>query len=81
MDKSANLYGATFEGDAYGSGGVFQLAPDGTLRVVYSFCQEQNCADGGWPVSGPAVGKSGNLYGTSQAGGMYLDGTVFKLKK
>ncbi len=79
MDKAGNLYGATWTGDANNAGGVFQLAPNGTLSVLYAFCQQQNCADGGWPVSGPVLGKDGNLYGTTDMGGEYLEGTAFEL--
>lgn len=81
MDKSGNLYGSTYEGGANGDGTLFQLAPDGSATVLYSFCQEQYCADGGWPVSGPIPAKDGTVYGMTDAGGEYLEGTVFKLKK
>jgi uncharacterized repeat protein (TIGR03803 family) len=81
MDKSGNLYGATYEGGANGSGTIFQVAPDGSATVLYSFCQEHNCADGGWPVAGPIPGKNGKLYGMTDTGGEYLDGTVYKLTK
>ncbi|HEX4160632.1 MAG TPA: choice-of-anchor tandem repeat GloVer-containing protein [Rhizomicrobium sp.] len=80
MDKSGNLYGATYYGGANDSGTVFQLAPDGSATVLYSFCQEQNCADGGWPVAAPIPGKCDCLYGMTDTAGEYQDGTVYKLK-
>jgi hypothetical protein len=42
-------------------------------------CQEQNCADGGWPESGPILGKTGTLYGMTETSGEYQDRTFFKL--
>jgi uncharacterized repeat protein (TIGR03803 family) len=81
MDKAGNLYGATYNGGANGAGIVFQVAPDGSETVLHSFCEKQDCPDGGWPVAGPVLGKDGNLYGMTESGGEYLDGMVYKLKK
>src|SRR5580704_13924608 len=53
------------------------------LSVLYSFCQQQNCADGAEP-EGPLVADSaGSLYGATGSGGSTnrFDGcgTVFRL--
>jgi uncharacterized repeat protein (TIGR03803 family) len=62
-------------------------SPAQTLRTLYSFCSQQNCADGQVP-SAPAVqGNDGNFYGTTQWGGVVGPcntgtagcGTVFKM--
>jgi uncharacterized repeat protein (TIGR03803 family) len=78
MDKKGSLYGTTEGGGnpAYNGGTVFELAPDGTETVLYSFTVG---ADGGLPTAG-LIEKAGNLYGTTQAGGAG-GGTVFKVTK
>lgn len=65
-----NLYGTTFSGGNggfNGNGTVYKLAPDGTKTTLYSFT---GGADGNYP--GPLViDGSGNLFGTTQQGGLY----------
>jgi uncharacterized repeat protein (TIGR03803 family) len=82
MDAAGNLYGMAPNGGTYGGGTVFRLAPDGTETVLYSFCAQTNCTDGGGPT-GLIADSSGNLYGTTGRGGegdcKYGCGTVFKL--
>src|ERR1700734_3589997 len=52
------LYGTTTQGgancvDENGCGAVFALDPTtGAETVLYSFCDQQNCADGSEPISG-----------------------------
>jgi uncharacterized repeat protein (TIGR03803 family) len=50
-----------------------------TETVLYSFCAQKNCADGATPVAGMVLDHKGDLYGTTQYGGAYGAGTVFKL--
>ncbi len=78
--KSGNLYGTTVNGGAFhagtsGAGVVYELQPTGTSwteSVLYSFCAQANCADGGNPVHGtPAMDTAGNLYGTASVGGSF----------
>jgi uncharacterized repeat protein (TIGR03803 family) len=45
--------------------------------MLHSFAKDTN--DGCAPVAGLTVDKAGNLYGTTFYGGLYNDGTVFKL--
>lgn len=98
-DSSGNLYGTTNYGGSSvsrscdgGCGTVFELSPnpDGTWAesVLYSFCTENNgttCLDGAFPLTGLAFDSTGNLYGTTFAGGAdcYLGGlgcgVVFEL--
>jgi len=49
----------------------------GTERVIYSF--GANAADGQEPYAGVIIDSAGNLYGTTQTGGAYGLGTVFKI--
>jgi uncharacterized repeat protein (TIGR03803 family) len=85
-DKTGNLYGTTYEGGgtgcemSLGCGTVFEVMPDGTETVLYRFCAQQNCTDGGYPAAGLIADKAGNLIGTTSSGGdVNGDGTVFKL--
>jgi len=77
LDRKGNLYGTTAGGGAYGEGVVFKLTPKGKETVLYSFCAQTGCTDGGSP-GGLVFDSKGNLYGTA-AGGAYGDGVVFKL--
>jgi len=73
-----NLYGTTQAGGAHQQGTVFKVTTAGTLTTLYSFCG-QSCGDGSAPFGGLILGKDGNLYGTTEAGGTNNDGTVFKI--
>jgi uncharacterized repeat protein (TIGR03803 family) len=81
MDAAGNLYGTTTAGGSSGKGTVFKLAaPKKQGRretVLYSF---GSGTDGAIPVAGVNFDVSGNLYGTTSAGGTYGYGTVFQLK-
>jgi uncharacterized repeat protein (TIGR03803 family) len=81
LDSSGNLYGTTEGGGAQGFGAVFELAPNGSETVLYSFCSRKHCSDGASPVAGLVLDSSGNLYGTAQSGGKgnYQPGVVFRL--
>jgi len=50
---------------------------DYTFSVLYSFCL--TCGDGQYPFSGLIADSVGNVYGTTTAGGFWLDGTVFEV--
>jgi len=63
---SGNLYGTTTTGGA-GYGTVFQIDAAGTLTVLYTF---QGAADGGHPIGGLIRDNAGNLYGTTNGGGL-----------
>jgi uncharacterized repeat protein (TIGR03803 family) len=87
-DGVSPLYGVATGGGANDSGVIFELQPAGrkwTYTVLYSFCSQSNCADGATP-RGLMSDASGNLYGTTNAGGgnnidfnHYGGGTVFKM--
>lgn len=83
-DDAGNLYGTTFTNGAYNSGSVFQLSPgnDGYIyKTLYDFT---GGSDGLWPISSLVMDASGNLYGTTSAGGTgpcnpYHCGVVFEI--
>lgn len=68
-DNAGNLYGTAGFGGTGGGGVVFKLAPGGTETVLYSFCMQQNCADGSRPYAGLIQDRAGNLYSTTYSGG------------
>jgi uncharacterized repeat protein (TIGR03803 family) len=74
-----NFYGTTFFNGANGGGTVFKITPGGTLRTLYSFCSQTDCADGLLPEAGLVQGTDGNLYGTTFEGGANSNGTIFKI--
>jgi uncharacterized repeat protein (TIGR03803 family) len=79
FDTSGNLYGTAYAGGANGYGAVFELSPSGDSwkeKVLYSFA---NTPDGANPVNGLIVDSSGNLYGTTWAGGKTGNGTVYEM--
>lgn len=88
-DQNGNLYGTTSEGgdldgDSFcspnGCGTVFELSPDGTKTLLYEFHgPDIGPADGSTPYGGVIADGSGNLYGTTFAGGTDLGGIVFKI--
>jgi uncharacterized repeat protein (TIGR03803 family) len=83
-DASGNLYGTTVWGGSTncenGCGVVFELSPAAgggyTETTIYTF---QGGSDGWSPVTGLIFDASGNLYGTTTAGGSGGQGTVFQL--
>ena len=85
-DANGTLYGTTYLGGSGckgsnppGCGAVFAFNPStGTEAVLYSFCSEQNCADGAYPVAG-LISVKGMLYGTTPEGGGCDGGVVFAL--
>jgi len=83
MDSSGNLYGTTEEGGSYGQGVVFELSPGSNGTWNFSLAHTfTGCQDGGVPMS-LAFDAKGNLYGTSQLGGLKCSpssgGTIFEL--
>jgi uncharacterized repeat protein (TIGR03803 family) len=83
--SDGNFYGTTFYGGAgsafcpSGCGTVFKLTPKGVLSTVYSFCPQNYCPDGEYPAGSLVQGPDGNFYGTTVSGGLYKDGTIFRV--
>jgi len=78
FDRSGNLYGTASGGGAANAGVVFRLTPSGNGwvdSVLYSFA---GSPDGSTPFSTLIFDSSGNLYGTTTAGGTEW-GTVYEL--
>jgi uncharacterized repeat protein (TIGR03803 family) len=79
IDEKGTLYGTTKYGGANGDGVVYALdIGTGAENAVYSFCGQQDCHDGQYPVAG-VIDVKGELYGVTVAGGSVGGGTVFEL--
>jgi uncharacterized repeat protein (TIGR03803 family) len=87
FDSAGNLYGTASSGGAHGQGTVFKLSPvsgGGWLfTVLHAF---SGGADGGSPAATLVFDSVGNLYGTTESGGILTDctssggcGVVFEL--
>ena len=83
-DSSGNLYGITNTAgnrndcNNYGCGTVYKLDPSGQLTVLHTFT---GGADG-WPNAtwGSLIpDPAGNLYGMASIGGLYDNGTIFRV--
>ncbi|MGA8836599.1 MAG: choice-of-anchor tandem repeat GloVer-containing protein [Candidatus Sulfotelmatobacter sp.] len=85
LDGDGNLYGTTAWGgrntcaDGSYCGAAFELAPASggtwTETVLHSFSSSQ----GYGPAAGLIFDSAGNLYGTTEWGGLYNEGAAFEL--
>jgi uncharacterized repeat protein (TIGR03803 family) len=89
MDKKGNLYGTTSAGGGDGfygpgfschehCGTVYEVTAAGVEKILYTF-KGWKKGDGAAPFASLILDSSGNLYGTTYAGGAYGFGTIFKL--
>ncbi|HWY22154.1 MAG TPA: choice-of-anchor tandem repeat GloVer-containing protein [Candidatus Acidoferrum sp.] len=77
MDAAGNLYGTTSDGGANGFGVVFEtsrLTGTWQTRVLHAFAGLN--VDGAYPNAALLIDSSGNLYGTTAAGGTSNECTV-----
>ncbi|HEX3653559.1 MAG TPA: choice-of-anchor tandem repeat GloVer-containing protein [Rhizomicrobium sp.] len=79
MDSNGDLYGTTPYGGPDGDGTVFRLSRDGVFTALYSFKGQPD--DGAFPHAGVIVDSAGNLYGTTESGGIGRTGggIVFRI--
>jgi len=79
--SDGNFYGTTYFGGAFGGqtengyGTIFKMTPDGSLNAFFSF----NKTNGSHPAAGLVQGKDGNFYGTTESGGLYNRGTIYRV--
>jgi uncharacterized repeat protein (TIGR03803 family) len=79
FDLSGNLYGTTRGAPGYGLGTVFKLTPNPNGSWTESVLHSFSGTDGAAPAARLIFDTSGNLYGTTVAGGAVDNGTVFEL--
>jgi len=70
---------ASWSPDGVTCGTAYKITPQGEFSVIYNFCSQPNCADGGVPLTQLTAGGDGELYGMTVDGGANSSGTVFKL--
>jgi len=75
---NGDFYGVT-SGATRHYGSVFRITPDGTFTALHYFCAQSGCPDGANPYGGLVQAASGDLYGTTVAGGANNFGTVFRI--
>jgi uncharacterized repeat protein (TIGR03803 family) len=80
MDSSGNLFGVTEGGGSAGSGTVFELVNTGSgynsQPLTLATFTGPNGAD---PTGTLVADANGNLFGTTQSGGQYGEGSVFEM--
>jgi uncharacterized repeat protein (TIGR03803 family) len=76
LGADGSLYGTTDTGGALGRGTLFRMTLSGDLTVLHAF--SGNAADA-WLPTGLVQAGDGNLYGTSFAGGLFDNGTLFRV--
>jgi uncharacterized repeat protein (TIGR03803 family) len=73
------LYGTTSSGGIYNNGTVFAITPAGQLTVLHKFNYGgYHKKDGDYPAAGLAA-WNGDLYGTTESGGVNEQGIVFSI--
>jgi len=81
--SKGNLYGTTTNGGTSNAGTVFELKPPSSPGGAWEFIPLYSFAgtpDGSNPYAGVTVGHRA-LYGTTQAGGAFGEGSVFQLSQ
>jgi uncharacterized repeat protein (TIGR03803 family) len=65
--SDGNFYGTTAGGGTglKPLGTIYRITPSGVFTVLYNFCSQPNCADGGQTEAGLMQATDGNLYGTA----------------
>ena len=83
LDNSGHVYGTTLQGGPGGYGVVFaiNLQPTPTETLLYGFGAGPSAQDGASPNGPLWRDTSGNLYGLTEEGGLYQEGTAFRLTK
>jgi uncharacterized repeat protein (TIGR03803 family) len=84
LASDGNAYGTSWYGGSsgfpcpQGCGTIYKIAKS-AVTVLYNFCAQANCADGGSPYAALIEGSDGNFYGTTSVYGPFSGGTIFKI--
>jgi uncharacterized repeat protein (TIGR03803 family) len=84
-DRAGNLFGTTYVGGRFGSGLVWELKADGSYLDLHDFggqvqhAQGQLGPDGVYPAGALSLDSEGDLYGTTDQGGLNYGGILFEI--
>jgi uncharacterized repeat protein (TIGR03803 family) len=79
-DAAGNLFGTTKDGGTSNKGTVFEVTKTaGTFSITPTTLASFNTTDGSNPAAGLLADASGNLFGTTEAGGKNHAGGVFEI--
>jgi uncharacterized repeat protein (TIGR03803 family) len=76
LDTQGNLFGTTLYGGTSNYGTVFKLDKTGKKTLLHSFT---GTPDGAFPGGPLVMDAQGNLYGSTNSGGVSGNGTVFEV--
>jgi len=72
-----NFYGTASQGGSSGGfGTVYKITPSGTFTTLHSFA---DATDAAFPSAPLVQATNGSFYGTTEAGGSFNEGNVFKI--
>ncbi|HLX95403.1 MAG TPA: choice-of-anchor tandem repeat GloVer-containing protein [Verrucomicrobiae bacterium] len=77
--SDGNFYGTTYSYGSRGVGTIFQMTTNGNVTPLISFTGTSGSYLGANEQGSLVQGPDGNFYGTTPNGGIYNDGTVFRL--
>ncbi|MGM9489320.1 choice-of-anchor tandem repeat GloVer-containing protein [Ideonella sp. YS5] len=75
LSSDGHFYGISVGGD----GALYRISAAGATKVRHVF--SNTGADGSGPLGAPVEDGSGNLYGTTQAGGVHFAGILYRISK
>ena len=79
LASDGNFYGTTTLGGPGGGGTVFRATPGGTVTVLHAFNPYTDETNGTQPYGAVIQARDGRLYGTTATGGLYRNGTIYRL--
>jgi uncharacterized repeat protein (TIGR03803 family) len=72
-----SFLGATMSAGPGGYGTIFRITPDGVFTLVHGFVGRP--ADGAEPRTALVHATDGNFYGSTESGGAFNEGTIFRV--
>ncbi|MEO7902572.1 MAG: choice-of-anchor tandem repeat GloVer-containing protein, partial [Capsulimonas sp.] len=79
QSHDGSLYGETSSDKYNTSGRVFKIALDGSVSTIHRFEDGSVPNDGAMPLGDLLEAPDNNLYGVTSKGGLYNQGTVFRI--